>query len=287
MNTRIIEIDHKSGFCFGVTHAIRKAEQYLAQNPALYCLGDIVHNEMEVQRLAAKGLNVIDRETFFTLKNCTVLLRAHGEPPATYQYARENNITLIDGTCPVVLKLQERIRKASETMPRENKQLVIFGKEGHAEVDGLNGQTGNTAIIVQNENDLTKIDPERAVTLFSQTTMAVSDFRELAQKISQTNRAGELTVHDTICRQVSNREPHLRVFAARFDVVIFVGGAKSSNAKVLFHACLEVNPQTHFVSSPEELKNEWFNDAKTIGICGATSTPQWLMEKIAQAVREV
>lgn len=282
----IIEIDQKSGFCFGVVNAIKKAEKTLVTEDTLYSLGHIVHNELEVKRLQNLGLRTIGHLEFFQLKDCKVLIRAHGEPPSTYEYARKNNITLIDATCPVVLKLQQRVKKAAETMRDENGQVVIFGHLGHAEVTGLAGQTDNSALIIEHPEDYKKIDPSRPVVVFSQTTKSVNDFRKLSQNIQEQSRVGRVEAHDTICRQVSNRVPHLQKFAVRFDLVIFVGGLRSSNAQVLFDVCKTHSERSYFVSSPEDLQPDWFSGVETIGICGATSTPQWLMEKVAERIKQ-
>jgi 4-hydroxy-3-methylbut-2-enyl diphosphate reductase len=282
----IIEIDQKSGFCFGVVNAIGKTEEILKTDDLLYSLGHIVHNELEVERLQILGLRTISHDDFFRLKNCKVLIRAHGEPPSTYEYARDNNITLIDATCPVVLKLQQRVRKAAENMQTENGQVVIFGHQGHAEVDGLAGQTNYEALIIDDPEDYKKIDPNRAVVVFSQTTKSVSDFKKLSQNIQKYSQKGRVEAHDTICRQVSNRVPHLENFAERFEVIIFAGGLKSSNAKVLFEVCKKRNNRTYFISTPEEIRSEWFYQIETVGICGATSTPQWLMETIAERIKQ-
>jgi 4-hydroxy-3-methylbut-2-enyl diphosphate reductase len=281
----IIEIDQKSGFCFGVTNAIRKAEEMLDSNEILYSLGHIVHNELEVKRLQKLGLITISHDEFFKLRNCKVLIRAHGEPPSTYEYARQNNITLIDATCPVVLKLQQRVKQAAEQMQQENGQVVIFGHEGHAEVTGLAGQTNSTAIILESTEDSDKIDLNRPVVLFSQTTKSVEDFKKLTQSIREKSTSGKVETHDTICRQVSNRVPHLEKFASRFDLIIFVGGRQSSNARVLFDVCKKQNKRSYFVFAPEDVQSEWFQDVETVGICGATSTPQWLMEKVAERIQ--
>jgi len=283
----IVEIDQKSGFCFGVLNAIGKAEETLNAESMLYSLGHIVHNDLEVMRLQEIGLKTIDHDEFFKLKDCKVLIRAHGEPPSTYEYARQNNITLIDATCPVVLKLQQRIKMAAETMRAENGQVVIFGHQGHAEVDGLAGQTNNTAIVIENPYDISRIDPSRPVVVFSQTTKSVADFRKLTQNIQEHAIQERVESHDTICRQVSNRVPHLEKFAARFDAIIFVGGLRSSNAKVLFDVCKKQNERSYFVSSPDDLQSEWFSGIEKVGICGATSTPQWLMEKVAEKIGQL
>jgi len=278
-----IEIDSKSGFCFGVVNAIQKAEKTLETQDSLYCLGDIVHNNTEVERLAQKGLVTIDHEQFFQLKDCTVLLRAHGEPPSTYEYARKNNITLLDATCPVVLKLQERVRKGQELQNARNGQVVIYGRRGHAEVNGLVGQTNKKAIVIESADDLGQIDFERPVELFSQTTKDMEGFYKLAEEIKQ--RGTDVIIHDTLCRQVSNRVPGIREFARRFDLVLFVSGRKSSNGKMLYGICHETNPNSKFISSPEELETEWFQNVEKIGICGATSTPWHLMEKVAERIK--
>lgn len=282
----IVEIDQKSGFCFGVVNAIGKAEETLNTDEKLYSLGHIVHNELEVKRLQEIGLHTINHDEFFRLKDCKVLIRAHGEPPSTYEYARENNITLVDATCPVVLKLQQRVKKAAEEMRNENGQVVIFGHRGHAEVTGLAGQTNDSAIIIDHPEDLTRIDPSRPVVVFSQTTKSVEDFRKLAQNIQEQATSGKVETHDTVCRQVSNRVPHLEKFAVRFDTIIFVGGLKSSNAQVLFDVCKRQNPRSYFVTSPDELQQDWFSEVENVGICGATSTPQWLMEKVAEKIKQ-
>lgn len=282
----IVEIDHKSGFCFGVQNAIAKAEETLDQGGILYSLGHIVHNESEVERLNDLGLKTISHEEFFGLANCTVLIRAHGEPPATYEFAKQNNITLIDATCPVVLKLQQRVKKAAEIMQSGDGQVIIFGHLGHAEVNGLVGQTGNKALVVDNPDDIQNIDLSKPVVLFSQTTKAVADFRKLTENLKSQSQTGRVEAHDTICRQVSNRVPHLSEFAIKYDVVVFVGGKSSSNAQVLYNVCKERNPESYFVTSPNDLNAEWFSGAKSVGVCGATSTPQWLMEKVADRIKQ-
>lgn len=282
----IVEIDQKSGFCFGVQNAIEKAEETLNSGALLYSLGHIVHNELEVKRLQEIGLKTIDHIEFFQLKDCKVLIRAHGEPPSTYEYARKNNIILIDATCPVVLKLQQRVKKAAETMQAENGQVVIFGHQGHAEVDGLSGQTNNQAIVIEHPDDFKKVDPLRPVVVFSQTTKAVGDFRQLTENIKNHVQTSRVESHDTICRQVSNRVPHLKTFAVRFELVIFVGGLHSSNAQVLFDVCKKQNDRSYFVSSPDDLQVNWFSGVNTVGVCGATSTPQWLMEMVAEKIKQ-
>lgn len=282
----LIEVDQKSGFCFGVLNAIGKAEETLDTDNKLYSLGHIVHNELEVNRLQEMGLITISHDEFFTLKDCKVLIRAHGEPPSTYEYALQNNITLIDATCPVVLKLQQRVKKAAQTMSNENGQVVIFGHKGHAEVNGLMGQTNNKAIIVEHSDDLQKIDPNRPVVLFSQTTKSVDEFKKLSANIQSQSQKGEVEAHDTICRQVSNRVIYLQKFAIRYEVIIFVGGQSSSNARVLFNVCKQHNERSYFVTSPDDLQSGWFTGIETVGICGATSTPQWLMDKVAAQIKK-
>ncbi|MBY5952136.1 4-hydroxy-3-methylbut-2-enyl diphosphate reductase [Algoriphagus sp. NF] len=284
-----VTIDKNSGYCFGVEFAIKMAEDEMEQSDKLYCLGDIVHNDMEVKRLAEKGLVVIDRDQLSELSDCKVLIRAHGEPPETYKTAIENNIELIDASCPVVLKLQHRVKTAFDKMEREDGQIVIYGKKGHAEVIGLTGQTLEKAIVVMEDADLEKIDFNRPVTLFSQTTKSTKGFYELSQKIEERIKAskGELTevdfnANDSICRQVSNREPQLRKFAQENEVIVFVSGKKSSNGKALYQVCLEENPRSFFVENQTEIQPEWFETTDRVGICGATSTPMWLMEQVKE-----
>ena len=292
----IITIDDNSGFCFGVTSAILAAEREL-QKGQLFCLGDIVHNGQEVQRLEQLGLETIDYDDLRTLHNVRVLFRAHGEPPSTYTIAQRNGIEIIDASCPVVLKLQKRIRDTYQILHGKNTgaQIVIFGKKGHAEVIGLEGQTNNTAIVIEGINDLHKLDYTKPIYLFSQTTKSVDEFQQIVKEIEELRLAvGKRDMgidsqdvafeyHDTICRNVANRVKKLQDFARSNDVVIFVGGQKSSNAKVLYNHCLEVNSCTIFVSSMEDLTPEILqrcHDAERVGICGATSTPKWLMQQI-------
>jgi 4-hydroxy-3-methylbut-2-enyl diphosphate reductase len=282
-----VTIDKNSGYCFGVEFAIKMAEDEMEHSEKLYCLGDIVHNDMEVRRLSEKGLVVIDREQLGQLTNCKVLIRAHGEPPETYRTAIENNIELIDASCPVVLKLQHRVKNAFDKMEREEGQIVIYGKKGHAEVIGLTGQTLEKAIVVMEDSDLEKIDFSRPVTLFSQTTKSTKGFYEISKKIEDRIKAykGELTqldynANDSICRQVSNREPQLQRFSAENDVILFVSGKKSSNGKALYQVCLSENPRSFFIENETELDRDWFSSANSVGICGATSTPMWLMEQV-------
>lgn len=279
MSGQRVEIDSKSGFCFGVTTAIRKAEEVLDREGALYCLGDIVHNTAEVERLRMKGLKTITHEELEELHDVKVLLRAHGEPPSTYELARRNNIEIIDATCPVVLQLQRRIKAAWEADTSKETQIVIYGKKGHAEVNGLVGQTAGEALVVQNVEELNRLDPGKRIDLYSQTTSSLEGFREMVNAIERRRGKGNFMWSDTICRQVANRMTGIRDFAKSHEVVIFVCGAKSSNGKVLYNACLEVNPRTYFISSPDELQADWTAGAESIGICGATSTPAWLMQQ--------
>ncbi len=281
----IVEIDKKSGFCFGVLNAIGKAEQTLDEGGILYSLGHIVHNEQEVERLQKMGLITITHDEFFKLKDCTVLIRAHGEPPSTYEYARQNNITLIDATCPVVLKLQQRVKKTGEALQKVDGQLVIFGHQGHAEVVGLAGQTSDQAFIIDNPDEIQKLDLSKPIEMFSQTTKSVDDFKKITENIRNQSQ-NRVEAHDTICRQVSNRVPHLQEFAKKYDLIVFVGGKQSSNARVLFDVCKKQNNKAFFVSSVDEINKEWFWGIGTVGVCGATSTPQWLMDQIASQIRE-
>jgi 4-hydroxy-3-methylbut-2-enyl diphosphate reductase len=281
----IVEIDKKSGFCFGVLNAIGKAEQTLDEGGVLYSLGHIVHNEQEVGRLQKIGLITITHDEFFKSKDCTVLIRAHGEPPSTYEYARQNNITLIDATCPVVLKLQQRVKKAGEALQEDGGQLVIFGHRGHAEVVGLAGQISDQTFIIDNPDEIQKLDFSKPIEIFSQTTKSVDDFKKITENIINQSQS-RVEAHDTICRQVSNRVPHLQEFAKKYDLIVFVGGKQSSNARVLFDVCKKQNHRAYFVTSVDELKKEWFPGITTVGICGATSTPQWLMEQVADQIKE-
>jgi len=282
-----IEIDKKSGFCFGVVNAIKKAEEELNKGELLYCLGDIVHNGQEVKRLESKGLITINHEQFARLSNVKVLLRAHGEPPSTYEIARRNNITLVDASCPVVLKLQSRIKTAYQAVEDDDTQIVIYGETGHAEVNGLMGQTDGKAIVIEDENDLSKIDLSKNVRLFSQTTKSLDGFNRLIANIdSNRKNDAKLEASDTICRQVSNRIPNITTFAQQNDIVVFVGGKKSSNGKVLYEHSKSINPNTYFVSEPSEVEALDLDLTKTIGICGATSTPRWLMELVAEAIAQ-
>lgn len=283
-----IEIDSESGFCFGVTTAIKKAEEELAKGTPLYCLGDIVHNGQECERLKKLGLITINHEEYAKLKNVKVLLRAHGEPPETYRIAAENNIEIIDATCPVVLRLQKRIKQEYISKePEREKQIVIYGKNGHAEVLGLVGQTNGEAIVIEKIEEVDKIDLSRDVRLYSQTTKSLDEFRNIVSYIEQNiSKSATFQYFDTICRQVANRMPNIRKFAASHDVILFVCGQKSSNGKILFHECKEINNRTYQVDKPEDIDMEWFRNTKSIGICGATSTPKWLMDKCKNVILE-
>ena len=278
-----IEIDNGSGFCFGVTTAIKKAEEELAAGKTLYCLGDIVHNGMECERLKQLGLVTINHEEMKQLHGVKVLLRAHGEPPSTYEIARENDIEIIDATCPVVLQLQRRIKKQYDACPEA--QIVIFGKPGHAEVLGLVGQTESKAIVIANVEEVKRLDFTRDIYLYSQTTKSLDEFHRIIEYIQEhISPDATFKSFDTICRQVANRMPNISTFAARHDLVLFVCGRKSSNGKVLFNECKSVNPNSYLIEGPEEIKKEWLDGVRTIGICGATSTPKWLMEQCRDAI---
>ena len=287
-----ITIDTRSGFCFGVVYAIEMAESILKNKKTLYCLGDIVHNNKEVERLNALGLKIINHDQLKKIKDCTVLIRAHGEPPETYNVALENNIQLLDASCPVVLKLQHQIKEGYESLKEIEGQVLIFGKEGHAEVTGLLGQTKGNAIIITTINDLEKVDFNKSIYIYSQTTKSPKAYQVITSEIEKRvklskNKKVKYIIHDTLCRQVSGREPQLKQFAIDNDVVIFVSGKKSSNGKMLFKSCKEENKYSYFISDTNELKKEWFTEDKTIGICGATSTPRWLMEKVEDSIRNM
>ena len=288
----IIEIDEGSGFCFGVTTAIKKAEEELAKGEKLYCLGDIVHNGRECDRLREMGLITINHEEMEQLHDAKVLLRAHGEPPETYELARKNNIEIIDATCPVVLKLQKRIKEQYETSPNlpkgEESQIVIFGKKGHAEVLGLVGQTQSNAIVIESSDEVTKLDFTRDIYLYSQTTKSLDEFNRIIDYI-QTHISPDATFKsfDTICRSVANRMPNISQFAAKHDLILFVCGRKSSNGKVLYNECLRVNPNTHLVEDPQEIESAWLEGIQSVGICGATSTSRWLMEQCRDAIQNM
>jgi len=285
-----IAIDKNSGYCFGVEFAIQMAEDEMLSGEQLYCLGDIVHNSMEVERLAKKGLKIIDKDDLTNLRDCKVLIRAHGEPPETYQLALKNNIELIDASCPVVLKLQNRVKHAFDIMEGKQGQIVIYGQVGHAEVIGLTGQTRDKAIIITNEEDLDKLNFDNPITLFSQTTKSTKGFYHIKLLIEERMQAAgknhltEFDANDSICRQVSNREPQLQKFSTEHDVIIFVSGKKSSNGKALYGICKGQNEKSYFVENGEELDESWFSENDSVGICGATSTPMWLMENVAQKI---
>ena len=283
---RQIEIDSGSGFCFGVTTAISKAEEELAAGNALYCLGDIVHNGMECERLRHMGLVTINHDDLERLRDVKVLLRAHGEPPETYALARRNNIEIIDATCPVVLQLQRRIKKQFDSNPEG--QIVIFGKNGHAEVLGLVGQTQSKAIVIEKFDDVKRLDFSRDIYLYSQTTKSLDEFHRIIDYIqSHISPTATFRSFDTICRQVANRMPNISSFAARHDMILFVCGRKSSNGKVLFNECLRVNPNSHLIEGPGEIDPSWLDGISTVGICGATSTPKWLMEQCRDALTKL
>ena len=288
-----VTIDPDSGFCFGVVYAIEIAERELAKNDKLYCLGDIVHNNMEVKRLKDMGLIIIEHNELDQLSNCKVLIRAHGEPPETYRTALKNNLELIDASCPIVLNLQNEIRYGFDEAKEKGGQIVIYRKEGHAEVNGLRGQTLGKAIVIGSEDDLHKIDFHLPVHLYAQTTKSVSGFQEIVKKIQSRmealapNHPIDFRWNDTVCRQVSNRSGKLQEFAVRFETVIFVSGKKSSNGMVLYNVCKDVNPDTHLVSGREDLRKIWFSGVENVGVCGATSTPMWLMEEVAAEIRTI
>ena len=285
-----IEIDKGSGFCFGVTTAIRKAEEELGQTGHLYCLGDIVHNTAEVDRLTSRGLETITHEQLEQLHDVKVLLRAHGEPPETYEIARRNRIEIIDATCPVVLKLQQRINatfnggESNQTVP----QIVIYGKRGHAEVLGLVGQTQGRATVIENIGEIDKIDYSRDIDLYSQTTKSVQEFQRIVEEIKRRVEPGvTFRSFDTICRSVANRIPQIREFAHQHELILFVSGAKSSNGRILFAECLDANPDSHLISGEGDIDPSWLKGKERIGICGATSTPRWLMQKVSEAVQQL
>lgn len=287
-----VEIDSNSGFCFGVVTAINKAEDELASSGQLFCLGDIVHNAREVERLQDKGLKTITHADLEKLKNVKVLLRAHGEPPLTYSMAGKNNIEVIDATCPVVLQLQRRIKKTyDEGLEVEKKGgrkplIVIYGKNGHAEVNGLVGQTNGEAVVLQDKEGIDNLDLSRDIILYSQTTKSIEGFKEIIEEISKRKKTGKFEYYDTICRQVANRMQKMKEFALNHDVIFFVSGAKSSNGKVLFEMCKEVNPTSYLISDESQLDLSLVEGAESVGVCGATSTPLWLMEKVANIVKD-
>jgi len=290
----VVEIDKQSGFCFGVQNAVEIAEKALLRGEKVFSLGPIVHNDKEVERLSALGLASVNRDEFGKLKNCKVLIRAHGEPPETYLTAEKNNITIIEATCPIVKKLQSKIKKTCLKTKEGNGQVVIFGKPGHAEVVGLLGQTDNEGILVSGPDDFRKIDISKPVYLFAQTTMSVKEYSIFTDNLhSKMKEAGiydldrNLIINNTICGQVSNREPHLKEFARKHDILVFVSGRESSNGKMLYSVCKNINPETYFVSSPEEIEKSWFYGKKSAGICGATSTPKWLIENIRDIISNI
>lgn len=276
-----VTIDKDSGFCFGVVYAIDMAEEILDEDGYLYCLGDIVHNDEEVARLKAKGLRIIGHQDLEGLRNEKVLIRAHGEAPETYRIALENNITLIDASCPVVLKLQNRIKTSYD----ENEKILIFGKHGHAEVIGLQGQTNNEALVFQDLEELDAVELPPAFTLYSQTTKSVDKFYAIKEELLR--RGYEVKANDTICRQVSNRYEDLGDFARQYDKIVFVSGKKSSNGKVLYDVCRQANENSYFISGAEELDPTLFLEGETVGICGATSTPMWLMKDVKRALEQL
>ena len=288
-----ITVDPKSGFCFGVVYAIEMAENILKEDGKLYCLGDIVHNNREVDRLNNLGLEIIDHKRLSELNDCKVLIRAHGEPPSTYEIALKNNIELLDASCPVVLKLQHQIKEGYETIKKIDGQVIIYGKEGHAEVTGLVGQTNGEAIIVTTKEDISKIDFEKPIYIYSQTTKSPKAFQDIVDEIKKELIALgkdvdlKFVVHDTLCRQVSGREPQLKTFASENDVIVFVSGTKSSNGKMLFLSCKEQNKQSYFVSDTKEIDENWFKNSNSVGICGATSTPRWLMDEVADHIKQI
>ena len=287
-----VTIDKYSGFCFGVVYAIEMAESILEKEDILYCLGDIVHNNKEVERLTDMGLKIINNDDLKKLSDCKVLIRAHGEPPSTYNIALENNIQLLDASCPVVLKLQHQIKEGYEDIKKIDGQIIIFGKEGHAEVTGLLGQTKNDAIIVTTVDDLDKVDFSKSIYIYSQTTKSPKAYKAISDIISERVKLADgknvkYIVHDTLCRQVSGREPQLKLFSKENDVIVFVSGQKSSNGKMLYQSCKEENSNSYFISDINEINNEWFSTASTVGICGATSTPRWLMEQVQNAIEKI
>ena len=275
-----VTIDTKSGFCFGVEYAIEVAEEILKKEGKLYCLGDIVHNDREVKRLEDMGLEIIDHDQLKKMKNVKVLIRAHGEPPSTYDLAIKNNITLMDASCPVVLKLQNRIKKSHD----KKEKIYIYGKHGHPEVKGLMGQTGKDAVVFQDINELDLDNVPRSITLYTQTTKSKEKFYDIVKQL--TKKGIDINVNDTLCRQVSNRDNQLQDFSNNFDKIIFVSGTKSSNGNALFNVCKKNNNNSYFVSSSEEVKQDWFSQNEKVGVCGATSTPMWLMEEVKEKILE-
>jgi len=288
-----IEIDKHSGFCFGVVYAIQMAEDELAKSDKLYCLGDIVHNNKEVERLNNLGLEIISHEELKNYKDCKVLIRAHGEPPSTYKIAMDNNIQLLDASCPVVLKLQHQIKEGYKDVSKINGQIVVYGKKGHAEIIGLLGQIGGDAVLVSSVEDLDQLDFTRPIFMYSQTTKSPKAYADIKIEIEKRRISHgfsdplQFVVNDTLCRQVSGREPQLKKFSEKHDVIVFVSGTKSSNGKMLYASCKDENPHSYFVSDIDEIKKEWFVTANSVGICGATSTPLWLMERVSEYISEI
>ena len=282
-----IEIEKSSGFCFGVVYAIDKAEKILETENKLYCLGDIVHNDVEVRRLQEKGLEIIDYNKLKSLKNEKVLFRAHGEPPSSYKLAKENNIQIIDASCPIVLKLQISIRKEYSEIKRKNGQIVIFGKKGHAEVIGLDGHTFDEAIIISSFKDLDKIDYTLPISVFSQTTKSSTEYHKIIDEIKKRLITDDFTYQNSVCKQVSNRDQDLKKFCKEKDLIIFVSGKKSSNGKMLHEICLKTNHNTKFITEISEIKKEWFYNVEKVGISGATSTPAWLMKQAKERIEQL
>ena len=288
-----VEIDKYSGFCFGVVYAIEIAEEELKKSNSLYCLGDIVHNNKEVERLNDLGLKIISHEELKNCKDCKVLIRAHGEPPETYKIAMENNIQLLDASCPVVLKLQHQIKEGYKSVSDIDGQIVVYGKKGHAEVVGLIGQIGGDAVLVSCFDDLDQLDFSRPIFMYSQTTKSPKAYADIKSEIEKrriengVNDPLQFVVNDTLCRQVSGREPQLKKFSDKHDIIIFVSGTKSSNGKMLYESCKAENPNSYFISDIDEIKKEWFSSANSVGICGATSTPLWLMENVSEFISEI
>lgn len=281
----VIDIDSGSGFCFGVINAIRKAEKEIEASGSLLSLGNMVHNDEEVARLQSIGLSSINQDEFVKAENRKVLFRAHGEPPSSYTLAKEKQISIIDATCPVVLRLQKMIKNAWIENKEKDAQIIIFGKKGHAEVIGLAGQTENNCIIIEKIDELSIIDKNKPTFVFSQTTKAIDEYKLLCDKIQKIVN-NDVKIHQTICKQVSGRTPKLEEFVAKYEVIFFVGGAKSSNANYLFNFCKRHNSQTYFISSEEDLEKTTYEGKNTIGICGATSTPMWLMEKVSENIEK-
>lgn len=275
-----INIDKNSGFCFGVVYAIEMAEEILDREGVLYCLGDIVHNDEEVKRLVTKGLKIIDHQELRELFDAKVLIRAHGEAPSTYEIALKNNLELIDASCPVVLKLQNRIKNSFD----KDEKIYIYGKHGHAEVIGLLGQTNDKATVFQTFEELEQESLPENITLYSQTTKSTDQFYDIKRKLNE--KGISVTANDTICRQVSNRDKELKKFSKLYNKIIFVSGTKSSNGKVLFNVCKEANPNSFFVSRSEEIDSTWFDKGDSVGVCGATSTPMWLMEEVKSKLEQ-